>query len=414
MTILFLSHSFPPEVNAPATRTYEHCKRWVELGHEVTVITCVPHHPMGKVYPGYKNRFYSSESIDGIQVVRLLTYVTANQGLLKRTANYVTYMLMCIFAAPFLRKADIVVSTSPQFFNGLAGYFVSRIKRARWILEIRDLWPESILAVRAIENRRAISVLEWLERFTYRKADHIVALTNAFKQHIIRCGADASKISVIRNGVDLEKFAPVARDPALEQEWGIAGKFVAAYVGTHGMAHGLKVILDAAELLRDDPEIIFLMAGDGAERASLARDLAERKLSNVVMLGQKPKEMVPAIWACSDVSLVLLKKLDIFKTVIPSKIFESMATGTPIVLGVQGEVAEIIQAADAGVCITPESAVELAAAVRELKSNGSLYKQQAECGKKYVAEHFERKMLAAQFADIFESVGRESVAVKAA
>ena len=152
MRVLFLSHYFPPEVNAPATRTFEHCREWVRAGHEVTVVTCAPNHPRGEVYPGYRNRLWSTEERDGIRVVRLWTYIAANEGFAKRTLNYVSYMLSAIIAAFFLPKADAVISTSPQFFNGLAGYPVGLIKRAPWFLEIRDLWPESILSVGAIKN----------------------------------------------------------------------------------------------------------------------------------------------------------------------------------------------------------------------------------------------------------------------
>ena len=165
----------------------------------MTVVTCAPNHPRGKVYEGYKNRLYFVEQIEGIRVVRLWTYVTANEGLLKRTVNYISYLLAAVMAAPFLRSADAVISTSPQFFNGLAGYFVSRIKRAPWILEIRDLWPESILAVGAIRNKTVIRTLEYLEMFAYRKADRIVPVTDAFAQYMINKGIDAHKIEVIKN-----------------------------------------------------------------------------------------------------------------------------------------------------------------------------------------------------------------------
>ena len=214
MRILFLSHYFPPEVNAPATRTYEHCKRWVELGHDVTVVSCVPHHPMGQAYPGHKNRWMQTETVDGITAIKVLTYITPNEGFAKRTFNYVFYMVMAIAIAPFIGKADVVISTSPQFFNGLGGYFVSRIKRAPWLLEIRDLWPESILAVGALTNKRAIRFLEWIEAFVYRKADHIVSVTDSFTSHIEARGASANKISVVKNGVDLNSFE--VREPDLE------------------------------------------------------------------------------------------------------------------------------------------------------------------------------------------------------
>lgn len=404
MNILFLSHYFPPEINAPATRTYEHCKRWVEQGNTVTVVSCVPHHPMGEAYPGYKNKWWFEEHKDGIRAIKIKTYITANEGFFKRTLNYVFYMMMAILTAPFLPKADLVISTSPQFFNGLAGYFVSRIKRAPWLLEIRDLWPESILAVGAIKNRAIIGSLEYLERFAYRKADSIVPVTQAFKAHIVNLGVAEEKVSVIRNGVNLAFFEPVPKNTSLASEWGLKGKFVAAYVGTHGMAHGLDTILGAAERLKDSPEIVFLMVGDGSERVRLMQAVNDRKLSNIIMQGQQSKAMMPEIWSITDVSLVLLRRLDLFKTVIPSKIFESMAMSVPIVLGVEGEVKGIIQRAQTGLCIAPESAEQLAKALLELKENRELYTELSARGRPYVSSEFDRKVLADQYLKIIEKL----------
>lgn len=411
MKLLFLSHYFPPEVNAPATRTFEHCKRWVEKGHQVTVISCVPHHPMGKAYPGYENKWWHEEYREGIRTIRLKTYITANEGFLKRTWNYVFYMLMVVVAAPFLPKVDVVISTSPQFFNGLAGYFVSRLKRAPWVLEIRDLWPESILAVGAIKNKVLISFLEGIERFVYRKADHIVPVTYAFRSHIVERGGIEGAITVIRNGVDLTLFSVASYEDRLKNELvvkdlgvDLTGKFVASYVGTHGMAHGLDIILEAAEILRGNPDIVFLMVGDGAERQRLIEEVESRALANVIMLGQQAKEMMPKIWSLTDVSLVLLRRLDLFKTVIPSKIFESMAMSTPIILGVEGEVKDIIEDSHAGVCITPEAAGELAQEVLRLKNNPDQLAQLASSGRSYVAREFDRKSLADQYLRVIESL----------
>ncbi|MFW0776172.1 MAG: glycosyltransferase family 4 protein [Rickettsiales bacterium] len=404
MKILFLSHYFPPEVNAPATRTYEHAKQWVKMGHEVTVVSCVPHHPMGKAYPGYRNKLVHVEYKDGIKAIKVLTYITANEGFLKRTFNYVFYMLMVTLLAPFLSKADVVISTSPQFFNGLAGYFVSRIKRAPWILEIRDLWPESIVAVGAITNPKVIGALEWIERFVYRKADHVVAVTNAFKTHILQHGGHEGRVTVIRNGVDLDFFTHAEPDQAYAEELGVAGKFVAAYVGTHGMAHGLDVLIETAEILRQREDIVILTAGDGAERERLQQEMQQRGLSNLKMLGQLPKTDMPRLWTITDVSLVLLRKLDLFLTVIPSKIFESMAMQKPIILGVRGESQEIIEQADAGICIEPENAEQLAAAIQQLADSSTLSRQHGEAGYQHVVEHFNRQRLAEQFEAIIQSV----------
>jgi glycosyltransferase involved in cell wall biosynthesis len=408
--ILFLSHYFPPEVNAPASRTYDHCRIWAEDGHEVAVLTNVPNHPAGKIYPGFRNRICQTSWNGKIRVHRVLTFLAPNSGVALRTLNYLFYMVMAPLVAPFLPRTDVVVSTSPQFFCGLAGYLVTRIKRARWVLEIRDIWPESIVTVGAMKKSRAIRALEWLESFAYRKADAIVSVTDSFVDHIAARGADRNKIHVIKNGVDLSLFTepgPDAREHALKEVPGLSaveGKFVAAYVGTHGMAHGLETVLEAAELLRAEKDIAFLLVGDGARKQELLRQRDARGLNNVIMLDQQPKSSMPLIWAATDVSLVLLKDQPLFAKVIPSKIFESMAMRRPIVLGVRGESREIIEAAGAGMGITPESAQELADAVRALRDDRERWRQMGESGQRYVKEHFDRAVLGRRMGEVLEGV----------
>lgn len=404
MRILFLSHYFPPEVNAPASRTYEHCKQWVKDGHEVTVVTCAPNHPRGKVYEGYRNTLFQRDEKDGIQVIRLWTYVTANEGFVKRTLNYVSYMVAAVFATPFLPKADVVISTSPQFFNGLAGYFVSRIKRIPWILEIRDLWPESILVVGAIKNKAIIRFLEFLEMFAYRKAERIVPVTDSFKRYMVGKGIAPEKIEVIKNGVDLDFYQAVPENNALFRELGLEGKFVASYFGTHGMAHHLETILEAAQILKAQPNIVFLLVGDGADKARLEAMRAQMGLDNVMLLGQQPKDKMPLLWGGSNVSLVLLKKSDLFKSVIPSKIFESMAMQKPIILGVEGESREIIEAANSGCGIEPENSKQLAERIMALYTNETLCAELGANGRKYVAEHFDRIVLARRYESLMRSL----------
>jgi glycosyltransferase involved in cell wall biosynthesis len=403
MRILFLSHYFPPEVNAPASRTYEHCRQWVKDGHQVTVVTCVPNHPAGKVFPGYRNRLRQTETRDGILVVRLWTYVTPNEGFLRRSLNYAMFMFMAILAAPFLPRCDVVVTTSPQFFNGLAGYFVSKLKRAPWVLEIRDLWPESILAVGAIANRSVIRALEWLERFAYRKADKIVVVTEAFKAHIRDCGIPVEKIEVIKNGVDLTLFTARPKDRQVAAELGLQGKFVVSYVGTHGMAHGLETILDAAAKLKDHDDIRFLMVGDGAGRKSLVERRDRMALGNVVMLGQQDRARMPGIWAVSDACLVVLRRLPLFQTVIPSKIFEIMAMGRPLILAVEGESRDIVTRAEAGVCIPPEDPQALADAVLALARDPARSAALGRKGLAYVAQHHDRIALARYYCQVLDN-----------
>lgn len=408
MKILFLTHYFPPEVNAPATRTYEHAKEWVRQGHEVTVITCFPNHPRGKVYDGYRSRLYDTEEINGIRVIRLWTYITANEGFIKRTMGYVSYMVSVILSIPFLGKHDVVASTSPQFFCGLAGYFVSRLKRIPWILEIRDLWPESIIAVGAIKSQKIIRLLEYLELKAYQKAQHIVVVTDSFKEFIKDKGIESEKISVIKNGVDLEFYRPddieAGEIPGLDLE----GRFVASYFGTHGMAHHLETILEAADSLLERHDIVFLLIGDGAEKQRLLQLKEKRSLTNVIMLDQQSKDDMPGLWAISDVSLVHLRKSDLFKTVIPSKIFESMAMRKPIILGVEGEVKKLIDQSGSGIPIEPENSSQLARAVLRLADDKNLQHDMGRKGRVYVEKYFDRKKLADRYLAIMEKLRNDA------
>lgn len=394
MRILVLTHYYPPEVNAPASRLSEHARVWAEAGHEVSVVTCVPNHPTGQPYPGYRNKLWQEEQRDGVRVIRLWTWLAANEGFLPRIANYVSYLLSVFLWMWRLPKADVVLSTSPQFFCGLAGWLFKR-RRRPWVLEIRDLWPESIVTVGAMKRGAAIKLLEAIERFAYRKADLVVSVTDGFVPHI-RERRGTGPVAVIKNGVDLTTFT--TPDAAAEAEFrtahGLTGKFVAAYVGTHGMAHRLDTVLEAAELLRDRSDIAFLLVGDGAERERLVGEVAARGLSNVVMLGQQPKSAMPAIWAASDAALVLLRRVDTFKTVIPSKMFEAMAMACPMILGVEGEAKALMEAGGAGIAITPESAEELAAAVTRLADNAGVAASLGESGRAYVAREFDRRVLA--------------------
>jgi len=404
MRILFLSHYFPPEVNAPASRTFEHCREWVRSGHQVSVVTCAPNHPRGVVYSGYRNRLWQRETLDGIDVIRLGTYITANEGFARRSLGYLSFLIACVCAAPFLPRADVLVTTSPQFFNGLAGYPVKLIKGVPWVLEIRDLWPESVLAVGAVRNRLVIRLLSGLERFAYRKCDHIVPVTEAFRRYIVAKGIAPQKVSVVRNGVDRALFSGDADPRELRSSLQLEGKFIVSYVGTHGMAHGLETVLNAAAQLRSHSHIAFLLVGDGAERQRLLGLREQLGLTNVTMLEQQPKERMPQIWALSDASLVLLRKLPLFETVIPSKIFESMAMSRPIILGVGGEAREIVEEGQAGLVIEPESSASLCAAVLKLANNPELGRQLGANGQRYVTAHFDRRVLARRFEGVLSAL----------
>lgn len=404
MHILVLSHYYVPEVNAPASRLSENARHWVAMGHKVTVVTCAPNHPRGVVYPGYRNGF-AREEIDGVEVLRIWTYLAANEGFARRIANFISYPLSLLFNLGRLPRADVVVSTSPQFFCGLSGMLLKR-RRRPWVLEIRDLWPESILAVGAMKRGIAIRAIEVLERMAYRSADALVSVTESFVPHLTAPRGGKGPIAVIKNGVDLDFFdAPApAAVAALRDALGLTGKFVAAYVGTHGLAHGLDTIIDAALLLRDRKDIAFLLVGDGSERERLTARVAELGLDSVKIVGQRPKADMPAIWQLTDVSLVLLRGVETFKSVLPSKMFEAMAMRRPIVLGVEGEARALLEAAGAGVAIEPENAAQLAEQVARLADTPATTHAMGEAGRAHVEAHFDRAKLAARYVAFLEQV----------
>ncbi len=404
MRILFLTHYFPPEVNAPANRTYEHCLRWARAGHEVTVLTCAPNCPDGVVFPGYRNRLRRSvEECDGIRVVRVWTYVAPNAGTLRRIANYVSYMLSATWASLRLGRPDVVIATSPQFFCGWAGVFVSRLKRAPLVLEIRDIWPESISAVGAIRNRPLLAFLEMLERRMYRAADRIVAVGNGYKEHIARKLGSADRISVITNGVDADRFSPRPADAELKQRFHVGERFVCSYIGTIGMAHGLEVVIRAAALLKQQGrgDICFLLVGDGAARAALEEEAKRSGVEDVVLFtGRQPHDQMPPLLALSNACLVHLKACELFETVIPSKIFETMAMQRPIIMGVAGEARDIVLRANAGIPMTPDSPESLVECVCRLADDPTACDAMGESGRQFVRQEYDRHVLADQFLEV--------------
>ena len=406
MQILFVSNYFPPEVNAPASRLIEHARVWNKAGNQVQVLTSIPNFPEGRVYKGFKNK-YGRETIEGVDVIRVPMYVTANKGTLKRTLSYISFMLSAWwFARKIKSRPDVLVATSPQFFAAIAGYLIARRMRVPFVLEIRDLWPESIVAVGAVNRNFVIRFFEKLELFLYRKADHIVALTNAFKYFIHAKGIPQEKITVLKNGADLKAWQDPLDESRLQkmkEKYGVAGKFVAAYIGTIGMAHRADVILEAAKLCKD-PDIIFMIVGTGAARDHIENLQKEYNLKNFVLGDKVPKEEVRYVMGLTDVSIVHLKASPLFKTVIPSKIFEAMATGTPIVLGVEGEAKEIIEDAEAGIPITPEDAEAMLTAIQSLKKNPNLYEQMAKNGFDHVRRFYDRKVIAQAYLRVLKSL----------
>ncbi|MGC8991665.1 MAG: glycosyltransferase family 4 protein, partial [Verrucomicrobiia bacterium] len=370
MHILFLSHYFPPETNAPASRTYEHARRWVQKdGIRVTVVTNHPNHPNGVLFPGYRNRWLTIEERDGISVRRVKTFVAPNAGFLRRTLNYVWFMVAGFIGATRVAKPDVVVATSPQFFCAVAGWVASCWHRCPFVFEVRDLWPDSIVTVGAMRRGVVIRALERLELFLYSQAEKVVVLTDAFRENLLKRGVPAEKIAVIKNGVDLSFFRPRSMPAMLRQELGLEGRFVVSYIGTLGMAHAVDRIVEVADLLRAEQDLMFVLVGDGAERKRVENMVREKRLTNVRVLPGVSKESVCDYYAVSDLGLVTLRNKELFRTVLPSKVFEWMAMARPILCAVQGECRALLSAAGAAVFAEPEDVKGMAEAILRLRKD---------------------------------------------
>lgn len=402
MHILFITDNFPPEVNAPATRTNEHVKIWVQKGHQVTVITCNPNFPQGEVYEGYQNSLHQREEMDGITVIRVWSYITSNDGFVKRSLDYLSFAVTSFWSGLF-QKADVIIATSPQFFTTWSGWALSKIKNTPWVFELRDLWPESIKTVGALEDGFIYNTLEQIELFLYRSADKVIPVTDAFKENLTNRGVHPDKQTVIPNGSNLELFdIESSNGQSIRDKLGLQDKFIVGYIGTHGMAHNLDFILECVDDV-EDPDIHFLFIGDGSEKEKLVKMTNKRSLKNVSFIDPVPKDKVPDYLDAVDVSLVPLKKSDTFKTVIPSKIFEAASMEVPILLGVEGQAQEIIEDYEAGICFEPENKDSFLSKLSLLREDEGLYQKVSKNGSK-LAKAYDRKKLAQKMLDELEKV----------
>ena len=340
--------------------------------------------------------------MDGVRVIRVWTYITANEGFLKRTLDYVSFMVTGGIAGLFVKRPDVIVATSPQFFNALGGCLLAMVHRRPFVFELRDLWPDSISAVGAMQEGAAIRFLRRVEYWLYRRATRIVSVTHSFKEILVRNGIPAEKIVVVPNGVDPAAFTPGPKPAALELRLGLEGRFVAAYVGTIGMAHGLGTILEAAERLKAREDIAFVLVGTGAEHAKLEAKARERGLANVRFVGAVSKAEVKDHWRLCDAALVLLRDLPLFRHVIPSKIFEAWGSGRPVILGVVGESAGILEAAGGGVVIRPEDAAGLAEAIGRLADDRTTAQAFGRAGRAHVEREYDREDLAGRMLDVLK------------
>ena len=409
LNILFLTDNFPPERNVPAMRTWEHVSRWVKDGHKVTIITTAPNFPQGKPLAGYTNRWYMKEDMGGVTVIRVKSYIAANEGFLKRILDYVSFMVTGGIVAMFQKRPDILITTSPQFFCAVAGWVVSRLRRLPWIFELRDLWPASIVAVGAMKEGIAIKTLYWMEMSMYRAADRVIAVTKGLKQDLVDRGIPSDKIVVVRNGADTNRCTPRPKDATFVEKFGLQGKFVVGYYGTIGMGAGVQTAVDAGRVLRDRgrDDIVIMLAGAGAEYDEVEKSIQEQGLTNVKLLPPFDQADMPAVWSLLDAAIVMMKDRPLFRATISSKTFEALAMGMPVIMSLPaGEATGLVDEYGFGINVLPENPEDMANAIQKLADDPALTKA---LGQKALeaSRDFSRERSAGLVMDVVQDVMAE-------
>jgi glycosyltransferase involved in cell wall biosynthesis len=406
--ILLITKYFPPEPGAGATRAYEHAKRWVMLGAGVTVLTCFPHYPDGVIPPKYKGHSYYEEELDGIKIIRTYTYATPNKGKIKRSIGFFSFMISSIIQGYFkFGRQDVIIASSPPITVGVSGLLLSRLRNIRFVFEVRDLWPESIVQLGQIKNKFIIKALEKLEKVLYHKADLIVGISEPFVDFISAKGIEKKKIFIVKNGVDLKLFEPVPDDNNLRERLNLKGKFIVSYFGTFGLSHALdKVLLAAKILLNKNNSIHFLLIGDGEERNKLIKMKDELKLENVTILKTVTKEELKKFYSISDLMLVTLRDLKLFNSALPSKMFEIMAMGKPILHTVDGVMRKMLEENKIGIFAEPENPKALVDAIKNLFSQLNTLKEMGERGRNFVEKYFDRDKLAKEYLNYLMNLNK--------
>jgi colanic acid biosynthesis glycosyl transferase WcaI len=401
MHITLLTQYYPPEIGAPQARLSELAAHLMGRGHLVTVLTAMPNYPAGKIYDGYRG-FLRREIRDRVDVIRTLIYPTQKTDFARRLTNYLSFVCSSATLGSFLLgRCDYLLVESPPLFLGLSGLYLSRLKRARMIFNVSDLWPQSGVDLGAIRPRSVAHRLgEALEALCYRHAWLVTGQSKSILESISRRFPNCPTFH-LSNGVDTRRFNPYQAPADLQSRSNGRRKFVVLYAGLHGAAQGLDQILNAAELLRADPEIHFVLVGDGPEKQFLVAQATKRNLTNVQFLDPCPAQQVPCLLAAADIALVSLKTY--LQGAVPSKLYEAMASGRAVILMARGEAADILRDNRAGIVVDPGQINHLAEAVRTLRDRVDLRKTFGENGRRAAEQHFDRTVIATRFIDHLEA-----------
>jgi colanic acid biosynthesis glycosyl transferase WcaI len=393
MNLLFLTPYFPPEVGAAQTRIHELAVRLARMGHRVSVLTTFPNYPSGVVPKEWRGKFFWKCVDEGIHVYRIWSYAVPNKGFLKRILGQLSFAFFASCAAPLLPRCEAIIVESPPLFDGLAGLFLSAMKRAPYLFTVSDLWPESAIQMGVLKNPVLIWLSKQIEMLFYRRAAAVFAVTQGIRRTIVSEGIDSQKVVLFRAGVDTEFFLPNMDGSETRRMLGISPRdFLVLYAGTLGMAHNLSAILEAASLFQSEGNnnMRFVLAGDGAEKQTLKDKARILGLNNLTFLDPVPKARMPFLLNAADCVVVSVRDLEIFRGALPTKLFEAMSCAKPVVLAVAGEAEEAVRSAESGYCVTPGDSAGIHNALLALAQDPANAAQMGKNGREFVVQHFSR------------------------
>jgi glycosyltransferase involved in cell wall biosynthesis len=410
MKITVICHYFYPEIGAPSARLFEMAKRWVEEGHQISVVTCFPNHPTGVIPEQYRGMKFMIEQIDGITIYRNFVYATPNEGFSKKVLGHISFVLSSIVQSMFrIEKPDVIIVSSPTLFSVISGYVFSLFRRAPFVFEVRDLWPDAIIKLGVLKNRFVIRILESMEMFLYRRSTKVVVVTHAFKKELSERGVPDKKIEVITNGVDTTIFDKEILVPndELRKEYGWGDRKILLYVGAHGISQGLSTLIEVAKSMSDCKDALFVFVGEGSEKLKIQELSNHYGLDNVQFISSLNKERIPLFYSTAYLSFVPLRNLPVFEAYIPSKMFEILGSGCPIVASISGEAAEILERSQGAIVVEPEHITQIEHVVRQLLNNDKQRDQLSYQGYQFVKDNYSRAMLADRYLGVLEDIIKE-------
>jgi glycosyltransferase involved in cell wall biosynthesis len=394
MHILIIHQAFA-SINEPGgTRHHEFARLLASRGHKVTVIAS----PVNYITGGHTNQL--SAEMEGVAILRAAVYDAHHKSFVHRMLAFFSFMLSSFWIGLGVKNVDLVWGTSPPIFQGVTAWALARLKGAKFLFEVRDLWPRFAIAVGVLTNPVLIALSNWLERFLYRRADRVVVNSPGFLDHV--SGRGAKRVELIPNGADPAMFDSAASGESFRKANQLEGKFIALYAGAHGMSNDLGVVLDSARLLSDSKNIHFVFLGDGKEKPALIAQADN--LSNVTFLLSVPKAEMASALAGADACIAILKPLEEYKTTYPNKVFDYMAAGRPVALAIDGVIREVVEAADCGMFAAPGNAAQLADAIRRLAANPAESRRMGLRGRKYLEEHFSRAAIGEKLVSLLEGL----------